>query len=106
MSHKSSSLLGAIFAVSLSLTSFSVAQAPPALKGAIISFNDSGEFLFDVGGTGLGKGLTAKLAGVVTKPGAGAFIKKFVPSGSLVTFNILNPEKRPGSRGNHYLWRS
>ncbi|WP_407539065.1 substrate-binding domain-containing protein [Deinococcus radiomollis] len=48
-----------------------------------------------MGGTGLGKGLTAKLAGVVTKPGAGAFIKKFVPSGSLVTFNILKKGQVP-----------
>ena len=82
-------LLPALFLVALSAFPAQAATGPLVLSGQITFFNDSGTFLIDLGGMAVGKTLGGKLSNVVTRDGAGAFVRKSIPAGALVTFTVV-----------------
>ncbi|WP_407539533.1 hypothetical protein Q0M94_15360 [Deinococcus radiomollis] len=88
-------LLPALFLAALGAFPAQAATVPLVLSGQLTFFNDSGTFLIDLGGMSVGKTLGGKLSNVVTRDGAGAFVKKSIPAGALVTFTVLKKGAYP-----------
>ncbi len=86
--------LSVLLALTLPPT-LAAASAPLTVQGQITFFNDSGTFLLDLGGMGVGKTLAGKLTGVQTLPGTMEWIKKTIPTGALVKFTVLKPGAYP-----------
>ena len=90
-----SSLLLSVLSLAALCGSPVYAAAPLVLTGQLTFFNDSGAFLLDLGGMTVGKTLGGKLSNVLTRDGAGAFVKKSIPAGAIVTFTVVKKGAYP-----------